>query len=226
MELKEAINLRRSVRAFKPDPVPRKMIEEIMELALRAPSWGNSQPWQFAIVTGAKLDEIRQGFRARGSAEPTMDLIRPQSFPEPNDKWRSAQAARTLDTLGIKREDTAKREWWRQQGFAHFGAPCVIYIYIDRAFYYQQNGINSWPVFDCGAITLNIMLLALDRGLGAIPQAQAVFYPDIVKAVLGIPDSKLMVVGIAIGYPDKQAAINKVRSDRAPLSQVARWYGW
>ena len=113
----------------------------------------------------------------------------------------------------------------RLQGLKNYGAPCVIYILIDRDFYFQEE-INAWLVFDCGLVAQNIMLLATDYGLGTVAQAQAVNYPDVLRKALDIPDSKLFVLGIAIGYPDEKDPINHFRSEREPLESMAKWYGF
>lgn len=112
------------------------------------------------------------------------------------------------------------------QGLRLFGAPCVIYIYIDRSFYRQGDGLNIWPVFDCGLVAENIMLLATKYGLGTVPQIQAVVYPNVLRKVLGIPDSKLIVLGISVGYPDWDDPVNQLRSEREPLDNVSTWYGF
>lgn len=112
------------------------------------------------------------------------------------------------------------------QGLRHFGAPAVIYICIDRSFYFQAEGVNVWPIFDCGLVAENIMLIATSYGLGTIPQAQAVVYPEVLRKVLGIPDSKLIALGIAIGYPDWDDPINQLQSERESLERIARWCGF
>jgi nitroreductase len=155
-----------------------------------------------------------------------MDVPRPQDFPEPYASRLRALGKKELDTLGIKREDHEGRGWWRVQNIHHYGAPCLIYILIERAFYFQGQGVNSWAVFDCGLISENIMLLATQYGLGTIAQAQAVAFPEVVRKVLGIPDSKLLLLGIAIGYPDWENKIAQFRSDKEPLSRLASWYGF
>ena len=108
----------------------------------------------------------------------------------------------------------------------NFGAPCEIYICVDRSFYFQGKGVNAWLIFDCGLIAENILLLATSYGLGTIVQARATVYPDVLRKVLGIPDSKLVVLGIAIGYPNWDDSVNQLRSDREPLDNVAKWYGF
>ncbi len=230
MEIIEAIQQRKSIRAFRSDPLPQEILKEIMELALRAPSWANTQPWQFAIVTGKKLEEIRQDFAEKGAAaeeeEDNPDIARPREFPQPYDTRRRVLGRKVLELKGIIREDKEKRKWWVLQGLRLFEAPCVIYIYIDRSFYQQAAGLNIWPVFDCGLVAENIMLLATQYGLGTIAQIQAVVYPDILKKVLGIPDSKVIVLGIAVGYPDWNDPVNQLRSEREPLDNLSTWHGF
>ena len=226
MEIVEAIHHRKSIRAFKPKSVPQEILKEIMELALRAPSWANTQPWEFAVVSGRKLEEIRGAFVERVEEPPNPDIPRPREFPEPYDTRRRVLGRKVFELKGISREDKEKRRWWQLQGLRLFEAPCVIYIYIDRSFYLQGDGLNIWPIFDCGLVAENIMLLATKYGLGTIAQIQAVGHPGVLRKVLGIPDSKLIVVGLAIGYPDWDDPINQLRSEREPLDNVSTWYGF
>ena len=227
MDIVEAINKRKSIRAFKSEPVPKEILKQIMKLALRAPSYDNTQPWEFAIATGTKLEEIRQAFVERAAAEephPDLPLIR--EFPQPYDTRRRVLGRKVFELKGIRREDKEKRMWWLLQGLRSFETPCVIYVYIDRSFYQQGDAINIWPVFDCGLVAENIMLLATKYGLGAVAQIQAVLYPDVLRKVLGISDSKLIVLGIAVGYPDRDDPVNQLRSEREPLDNVSTWHGF
>ena len=228
MDIVEAIRQRRSVRGFKPDAVPEDILREIIEIAQRAPSWANTQPWEFAIVRGEKLEAIRGAFIDKTrAAEPTNpDLAAPKGFPEPFDRRRRAIGRKLFEIMGIEREDREKRTWWGLQGLRLFDAPVVVYIYTDRAFYSQEEGLNVWPVFDCGLVAENIMLVAVKYGLGTIPAIQAVMYPDVIRDVLEIPDSKLIVLGIAIGYPDPQSQTSQFYSEREPLDTVSKWYGF
>lgn len=226
MDIAEAIYHRKSIRAFRPDAVPPEILKEIMELALRAPSWANTQPWEFAIVGGRKLEEIRRAYIEKVEELPNPDLAFPTEFPEPFDTRRRAVGRKLFEILGIGREDREKRRWWYLQGLRLFEAPSAIYIYIDRSFYLQGDSLNAWPIFDCGLIAENIMLLATKFGLGTVPQIQAVVYPDVLRKILGIPDSKLIVLGIAIGYPSWDDPVNQFHSEREPLDKVATWYGF
>lgn len=225
METTAAVKKRKSTRAFKPDPVPQKVLKEIMELALRAPSWANTQPWEFAIATGSQLAEIQKRLIEKVEEPPAFDIVRSWDFPEPYGSRIGKLMASEQKIKGVKREDREGRGWWRMQGLKNYGAPCVIYIIIDRAFYFQEE-INAWLLFDCGLAAENIMLLATDYGLGTITQAQSVQSPDILRKVLGIPDSKLFVIGIAIGYPDDKDPINNMRTEREPLESMVKWCGF
>jgi nitroreductase len=221
MDIIEAVTKRMSIRAFKPDPVPQATLKELMELAIRAPSWGNTQPWDFIIVTGKKLDEIKQGFADKADQEMAADVARPQDFPEPYASRRRTLAIRPPETPA-----GAPPSPRRMANPKLYGAPVVIYILTGRSFYFQPKGINAWPVYDCGLISENIMLLAPHFGLGSIALAQAVTHPEILRNVLGIPDSQIVVLGIGIGYPDWNDPMNQRRSGREPLDNVTKWVGF
>ncbi|MFC1873706.1 nitroreductase [Chloroflexota bacterium] len=228
MDITEAVEQRRSIRAFKSDTVPKKVLEELMKQALRAPSWANTQPWEFAIVGGEQVKKIGQAYVERVEAEElrNTDLARPLGYPEPYDTRRRSNGRGLFEVMGLQREDTERRRLWSLQGLKFFGAPNIIIIYIERAFYLQSDGVNIWPIFDCGIVAQSIMLLAQEYGLGTIPEIQAVAYPDVLREVLGIPDTKLIVLGLAIGYPDWDNPVNQFRSSREPLANVVKWCGF
>ena len=193
---------------------------------MQAPSWTDIQPWEFAIVTGSKLEEIRKSYLDRIGTEANLEVPRPKVFPEPYDTRRRIAIAQSQEAEGITREDKEGRQRWERKQLTNFGSPCEIYIYTERSFYYQPTGINPWPVFDCGMVAENIMLLATKYGLGTITQAQAVAYPDILRKALGIPDSKLILIGLAIGYPNWESPLNKFKTAREPQSVMTKWYGF
>jgi len=220
MDVVEAIRERKSVRAFKPNPVSLDMLRQIVEQALRAPSWANTQPWEFALVTGKPLEEIQKGFLARGEQEPRSEVARPYEFPEPY--------LSRIQALAPKNWTPTKEnmDFRRIQNFRNYGAPAVIYLLVDRTMFYQSKGINVWSLYDCGSVVQNIMLLATNYGLGTVAQAQSVIYPDIIRKVVEIPESKLIALGIAIGYPDWDIPVTQSRTQREPLDDVAKWYGF
>jgi nitroreductase len=108
----------------------------------------------------------------------------------------------------------------------HYGAPVCIYLLVGKNIYAQPKGINSWALYDCGSAVQNIMLLATNYGLGTIAQAMAVVYPDIIRKELGIPEDKLIALGIAIGYPDLKDKVNEDYRGREPLDEIAKFYGF
>ncbi len=220
MDISEAICRRKSIRAFKPDPVSQNTLRKILEESIRAPSWANTQPWEFAIATGKPLEEIRVAFLERSRTSPSPDVPRPPEFPK-----RYAARIRVLDKQNrlFTQKDWDSR---RVQNFKHFGAPAVIYLLTRREFYYQTKGTNVWALYDCGAVAENIMLLATKHGLGTIVQAQAAAYPAVLREVLEIPESKIILLGIAIGYPDMDNPINQFWTERESLESITTWHGF
>jgi nitroreductase len=225
MDIVEAVERRKSIRAFRPDPVPKDTLREIMDLSLRAPSWANTQPWEVAIVTGEKLEAIKQAFRAQRGIRATPDFPGPDVFPEPFHSRFLMLTVGLSGAAGTADQNDMESAWF-MQGPRLYGAPAAIYIYVDRSLCYQSSGLNVWPVFDCGLLCENIMLLALKYGLGTIAQAQAVHYPGILRQLLGLPETKLMLLGIAIGYPDMEKPINSFTSERESMDKVIRWHGF
>jgi len=223
MELFEAIKKRKTYRGYRPDPIPEKTLREIMELALRAPSWANTQPWEFAVVTGKKLEAIKEGFLEKSDTEPNPDLAFPRFFPE-QYRVRLPAMRRGPDADRIRDDKELRRER-QMMGGKMYGCPCVIYIYTDRSFFTQDGqGTNVYPVFDCGLAAENIMLAAVQFGLGTTPAAQAVPYPDIVRKVLGLTESKLLVLGIFIGYPDTANPQYNVYSGREEFDKLVKFF--
>lgn len=228
MDVIDVIKERKSIRAFKSDPVPLDLLKKIMEQALRAPSWANTQPWEFAVATGKKLKAIEEGFVKRGSEgmqDSQSEIHRPYEFPELYmARIRALQAS---EHRGRTREMTKEEMEARFiDNFRHYGAPVCIYLLIGRDFVYQKEGVNVWSVYDCGSVVQNIMLLATNYGLGTIAQAMAVVYPEIIHQELGIPEDRLVALGISIGYPDWDNPVNKQHRDREPLDKIAKFYGF
>jgi nitroreductase len=223
VELQEAISKRKTYRAYKRDPIPEDILREIMKMGLRAPSWANTQPWEFAVVTGKKLDQIREGFLKKADTEdPAPDLAFPRMFPDP---YRSRLPAMRRPDADKVRDDKELRKQRQVMGAKMYDCPCVIYIYTERALYTQEGkGLNVYPIFDCGLAAENIMLACTSFGLGTTPAAQAVPYPDVIRGVLGLPDSKLIVLGIFVGYPDPAHQQYSSYSGRESFDDLVKFY--
>ena len=221
MDLIQAINERFAVRAYKSDPVPLDLIKKIVQQALKAPSWANTQPWEFAVATGKPLKDIEDGFVKKG-VHHNNEIARPFEFPEPYISRINALHPRR------DRSEEARDEYEARvlKNYRHYGAPACIYLLIGKNFFYQSKGINAWSLYDCGSIVQNIMLLATSYGLGTVAQADAADHPDAIRKVLSIPDDKVIALGISIGYPDLDDLENKKRRNKEPLEKVANFYGF
>lgn len=225
MDITEVIEKRQSIRAFKPDPVPRDILNRIAALALRAPSWANTQPWELVVVSGAKLSAIKEAFVTQRGAKAQPDFSGPEHITGIYRARFQNLTTRMSEAAGRVKSDRDSGEWFLQ-GPRLYGAPAAIYILLDRSFYEQAGHFNVWPIFDCGLVAQNIMLLATHYGLGTIVQAQAAHYPNVLRQMLSIAASKLVLVGIGIGYPDWSNPVNQVRSERESVDSVVKWYGF
>ncbi len=212
----EAITSRRSVRAFLPDPVPRETIEEILKVAARAPSGTNMQPWKAYVVTGetklAIADAIlNSGIRAEKIAWDEYKYY-PQKFFEPYLGRRRKVGFALYELLKIGRRDVGRMRAQHDRNFVFFDAPVGLLFTIDR-----RLEVGSW--LDHGMFLENIMIAARGRGLHTCPQAAFAPYHKQLRPILGIPDEEILVCGIALGYEDKSAPENALRSERAPLEE-------
>ena len=220
MELVEAIRARKSIRAFLPQPVPKPVLEEILELAAHAPSWGNTQPWEVIIMGGEVMERVKEVLFevAKSGASPEPDI--PYSrFPEPYLSRRRDLGYRLYQVLGISRGDKKRREEWTFQGNKFFDAPNGLIFCLDEE-------LGPWSLFDLGLFFQSVMLATLAFGLGTCPLAQGVFYPSVLRGILGIPDKKKIICGMAIGYPDWQHPANKLESPREPVTSFTQWHGF
>ncbi len=221
MDVVEAIKQRKSIRAFKPDPVPKEVLRRIIEQAQRAPSWANTQPWEFAVVSGKTLKAIQDGFMERGMQDPTSEVPRPYEFPEPY--MARIRALAPKDRSEMTEEEMKQR---MLINFKHYGATTCIYLLVDKSILNQSKGVNVWSMYDSGSAVQNIMLLAVNEGLGTIAQAQSVVYPDIIRKHVDLPANKLIALGISIGYPDKGDPGHQMQTSREPLDNIATFYGF
>jgi nitroreductase len=224
VELIEAIRKRKTTRGFRTDPVPKDIIRKIMADAQRAPSWGNTQPWEFVIATGKPLENIKKKFLDRAAENPNPDLPFPRTFPEfIRARLPYARRQQTPDNRDPK-EVLKERQ---VQSSRLYDCPAVIYILTDREMY-EQDGeiINNYAIFDCGLIAQTIMLVAVEYGLGTVAAAASVRCPEVLREELRIPESKVIVLGILIGYPDTGNPQYPVYSESVPLDDIIAWHGF
>lgn len=223
MDVTEAIFTRKSIRGYKPDPVRREVIHKILEAALHAPSAMNTQPWEFFIITGEVLEQIRKGVVAKLAAGAPMNPDHAVAAWPRDSIYRKRQVelAKQLFTLmKIPREDKVKRAAWMERGYRFFDAPVGVVVVMDRMLG------ESGPLFDIGAAVQTLCLAALKYGLGTCIEDQAVLYPEVVRQLAGIPDSKRIMIAVALGYPDPDFPANRVQSGREPVDSVCTWIGF
>ena len=219
----EVVLGRRSIRGYKPDPVPKAVIREIIELAMRAPSSLNTQPWNFFVVTNEPLDRIRAGNTERNLAGiPHSREFRTSEAYEGVHRERQIEIAKQLfGAMGIAREDRAGRKDWVLRGFRQFDAPACIVVTYDRSLVG-----NDIAPFDCGAVTNAIVNAAWSRGLGCVVNSQGIMQSPVVREHAGIPDDQLIQICIAIGYPDESFPANAVVSRRKPVDEAVTFIGF
>jgi len=218
MDVKEAIEERKSNRAFGPDPLPREVLQEIMRRALRAPSWGNTQPWNFTVVGGKTLEKIKEETVQLLEKEvPTRpEVPMPTEFPDGQTVRYKGLGRDLFRALGIERGDKNGRKAHYETMTRLFDAPYLIYLHLEK-------GFNPYALMDCGGILQTIALLAVEAGLGTCILARSVSYPDVVRKHVEIPDGQVLVMGMAIGHPLKEHPANQFRSERGKLEEFVRW---
>ena len=219
----DVVNGRRSIRGFKPDPVPRALIEEVLALAMRSPSSLNTQPWNFTVVTGEPLDRIRQGNTERNLAgvPHSREFRLGEDYGGVHRERQIEIAKQLFGAMAIAREDKAKRHDWVLRGFRQFDAPVSIVITYDRVLL----GSDIAP-FDCGAVTTALVNAAWSRGLGCVINSQGIMQSPVVREHAGIPDDQVIQTCVAMGWPDDSFPANAVVSRRKPVSEAARFVGF
>jgi nitroreductase len=224
MDFDDVILGRRSIRGYKPDPVPRELIEEIITLAMRAPSSMNVQPWNFYVITGEPLDRIRAGNTERnlaGVPQSREFRIGTRGFEGKHRERQVGVAKQLFSAMGIAREDKAGRQDWVLRGFRQFDAPVCVIITYDRV----MDGSDDTP-FDCGAVATLLVNAAWSRGLGAVINSQGIMQSAVVREHAGIPDDQVILKAIALGWPDEQFPANAVVSERKPVHEAATFVGF
>jgi nitroreductase len=215
LSVSKAVDRRMSVRAFLPKPVPRETVLEILELARRAPSGGNVQPWRVHVLAGEPLEVFRALVAERSAAgvqEKSQNYVYPPELWEPHRGYRFRTGEDLYGSIGIVREDKAGRRRQFAQNYRFFGAPAALFFSLDRRF-----GPPQWS--DMGMLMQTIMLLAVERGLGTCAQECWCTWPDTVAEFLRLDPSAILFSGMSLGYADPKAPANRLRTARAELSE-------
>ena len=223
MQFDDVILGRRSIRGYKPDPVPRALIEEIIGLAMRAPSSMNVQPWNFYVVTGEPLDRIRAGNTERMVAgiPQSREFRTGTAFAGPHRDRQIGVAKQLFAAMGIARDDKDARQDWVMRGFRQFDAPICVIITYDRDLAESDD-----TAFDCGAVATALVNAAWSRGLGTVINSQGIMQSPVVREHAGIPDDQVIMKSIALGWPDAEFPANAVVSERRSVADAAVFVGF
>ena len=223
MDVREAVMTRRSVRGFLDTPVSRRTVEQVLEVACRAPSGGNLQPWRLYALTGNALDQLKDSIAARLAAgsppdEPEYTIYPPDLGALYRDR-RFHCGEQLYSAIGVPREDKQGRRRQFARNYQLFGAPVGLFCYIDR-----QMGAAQWA--DLGMYLQNVMLLLTAEGLASCPQEAWSLHHRTVAEIVKPPQELMLFCGMAIGYEDPAHPANTLHTERAPLAEVATFHGW
>ena len=216
----EAISGRRSVRAFLPTPVDKDTIREILRVSSRAPSGTNIQPWLVHVVTGEARDRIaRAGRDAADAGELQLEYdYLPMDMQEPWLSRRRAIGYALFEKYGIARDDYPARKTAMLRNYDFFDAPVGLFFCLER-----EHTLGAW--LDCGMFMQNVMIAARAFGLETCPQQAWCDIGPVVHRELGIPETQIVLSGMALGYEDKSAVVNTLASPRVGVDEISTWHG-
>ena len=223
MEFKDVVMGRRSIRGYQKKPVPKALIREVLEMAMRAPTSLNTQPWNFYVVAGDVLDKIREGNVERNLA----GIPHSREFrlgPDYAGVHRERQigiAIQLFEAMGIERHDKEKRMDWVLRGFRQFDAPVSIVITYDKSI----QGSDIAP-FDCGGVVNCLVNAAWSKGLGCVINSQGIMQSPVVREHAKIPDDQVIQTCVAMGWPDESFPANAVVSTRKSVDEAATFVGF
>jgi nitroreductase len=219
-----AITSRRSIRAFLPTPVAREDIEAILDVARRAPSGSNTQPWKVYVLTGESKARLSESVLAAYD-HPEVDTLHREEYPYYPRTWIDPYQSRRRKVgwdlyglLGIGRADKERMHAQHARNFRFFDAPVGIIFTIDRV---MEQG--SW--LDYGMFLEAVMVAARARGIDTCPQAAFTQFHRIIREHLGLPDEEMVVCGMSMGYANPAAIENTLVTERAPVSHFTRFLG-
>jgi nitroreductase len=222
MTLDEALKVRKSVRAFRPDPVPLDLLKEILELARCSPSGTNIQPWKVHVVAGEtrrRLEKEVLAHRETRPADASAEFPRTSKRKEPYTTRMRTLGKAMYGLLGIPKGDEAAN--WRQWGrnYQFFDAPVGLIFTIDK-------DLDAMSFIDIGIFMQSIMLAAKSRGLDTCSQGAWNSFWSVTRRVLNVPDDEYIVCGMSLGYADETAPVNTLVAEREPLDSFATFHGF
>jgi nitroreductase len=218
MDAIECIQSRRSIRKFTTESVPHADLKELIETAQWSPSYKNTQPWEVAIVSGAKkaeLSKILVGLLEE-RATPTPDFTTPASWPVAEQERIDYLMNKRKELTGLDLTAPEMVVKAKKANFNFYYAPHAIYLF-------QDASLSEWSIFDMGLFAQSLMLAANAKGLATVPQAFATDYAKEVKECLNIPSSKRLILGLSVGYPDMESPVNAYRTERSSTDSICQF---
>jgi nitroreductase len=215
MKVSEAVNRRKSVRAFLDEPLDTDLLKSILEAAARAPSGGNVQPWRISLLNGATMARFRSIMKKRIQAGPVDDPEYLMYPTEIGEVYRARQLKVAVDMYGlldIKREDADKRRAWSNENYNFFGAPAAIFCHVERHMDRPQ-----WS--DLGMFLQTFMLLLQEAGLDSCAQEAWSLHHKSVDEFVGVEENWMLFCGLAIGKIDPDHVVNQLETERAPVDE-------
>ena len=214
---------RRSIRGYKPDQVPREVLDEIIEVAAQSPSSMNTQPWYVHVVTGDVLDRIRAGNTERmiATGKPDREIRGHGRYENEHRDRQKRVAAQLFEAAGIGWDNKEQRQDWTMRGFRQFDAPVSVIGCIDRDL---EDSTEAY--FDLGQFVHAMVLAAWDRGVGCVINGQGIMQSTVVRTEAQIPDDQLIVITVAMGYPKDDFPANDVVSERRSVAEIATYRGF
>jgi nitroreductase len=209
---------RRSVRAFKKDVASPKILEALMQPAMAAPSNCNTQPWVVHVVSGEKLEGLREAMPSDFAAgKMSIDFPYDGSYDGVYQERQYGSAQALYDSVGVTRADKVERQEIFMRNFAFFGAPHVAFFFLPEPFGLREAA-------DVGMFAQTFMLSLTAHGMGSCPQTSLSFQADLVRERLDIPSNQKLLFGISFGYPERDAPINACATDRAALGDLVTFH--
>lgn len=216
ISFKELMKQRYSCRYFLSKPIPEDILKDIIETSLLTPSWGNSQPWSIYVSSGKTHEKIKEEWLRKNN-----ENIKGYSDIEPGHRTDFSERSQKCINSNIERygkhlnQPDLKVLWVANTKL--FNAPAAVYITIPKK-------RTQYCLFDSGAIEMAVMIAAKEHGIDSIAAYEAIKYPDILRKHLKIPDDEDIVIGISLGYEDKENDLNKYRSQRLNLDEACHFY--
>lgn len=216
--LDELLRQRFSCRAYRPDPVPRPIIEAALATALRTPSWCNTQPWEIVVLSGAPLQALTQDLyqAVAGGEPPAPQYPFPESYVGEYRERRKVCGVQLYQALGIGRDDRVRAREQSLENYRGFGAPHVALLSCDAS-------LGFYGGVDCGLFLMSFLTALRSHGIDSIAQAALASHPDVVSRHVTLGPDRRLLCGVSFGYGDPSHPVNAYRTARVGLADAVRF---